>query len=222
MKTATLLASILVVTILLFGCTQQPAPAQGGQTPSVAATAVATQQAAFPTASATQQAASPTASASVSALSCSGTENGFKLSCSDQPPAGAGCEVKSLGERSDCKFPSTCFAVKCPKATPSPTPFFASPSPAATGVLSGQVTIHISNFAFNPAEVTITGGTRVTWVNDDSVSHTVTSEGGRFAFPDSATLSWNQQYSNVFVNMGTYNYHCNIHPSMKGKIIVVE
>ncbi|NYZ78169.1 copper-binding protein, partial [Candidatus Micrarchaeota archaeon] len=35
-------------------------------------------------------------------------------------------------------------------------------------------------------------------------------------------LSWNQQYSNVFVNMGTYNYHCNIHPNMKGKIIVVE
>ncbi len=208
-----LLASILVAAILLFGCTQQvqqPAqqPAQGG-TQQPAATAAATQQAA----------ASQASGASTSALSCSGAENGFKLTCAENPPAG--CENKNLGERADCKHPLTCFASKCAQATPSPTPFFASPSPQPSGALSGAVTIRIKNFAFEPSEVTIKSGTQATWINDDSVSHTVTSDGGRFAFPDSATLSWNQQHIVVFSNPGTYNYHCNIHSNMKGKIIVV-
>ncbi len=220
MKTTTLLASILVAAILLFGCAQQQPPAPAATLAVTPTAPPAATAAVGPTVTETQQGASepPGASASM----CAGTEDDFDLTCSDQPPAGAGCEVNNLGERQDCMYPMACYAVKCAEATPSPTPFFASPSPQASGALSGEVTIHIKNFAFEPAEVTVKKGSRITWINDDTVGHTVTSEAGKFAFPDSATLSWNQQYSNVFVNMGTYNYHCNIHPNMKGKIIVVE
>lgn len=42
--------------------------------------------------------------------------------------------------------------------------------------LSGEVTITIENFTFNPASVTIAPGTEVTWVNNDEVAHTATSQ----------------------------------------------
>lgn len=42
--------------------------------------------------------------------------------------------------------------------------------------MSGEVTIAIENFAFNPASVTIAPGTEVTWVNNDEVAHTATSQ----------------------------------------------
>ena len=41
--------------------------------------------------------------------------------------------------------------------------------------ISGEFTITIENFSFNPANVTITPGTEITWVNNDDVAHTATS-----------------------------------------------
>jgi len=80
----------------------------------------------------------------------------------------------------------------------------------------GIVTVSIKDFAFNPATITITKGTKVTWVNEDSAPHTATSEGSF----DSGTLSKGQSFSYIFAETGTFNYKCSIHPSMKGKVIV--
>ena len=80
----------------------------------------------------------------------------------------------------------------------------------------GIVTVSIKDFAFNPATITITKGTKVTWVNEDSAPHTATSEGSF----DSVTLSKGQSFSYIFAETGTFNYKCSIHPSMKGKVIV--
>src|SRR5215204_5419560 len=42
----------------------------------------------------------------------------------------------------------------------------------AAGAQQGQdVTVSIQNFAFNPPDITVTPGTTVTWVNNDSVPH---------------------------------------------------
>ena len=222
-KENVIVLAFLFAGVLLFGCTQQ---AEQARQPTVvekrsgelAASVVATLQATVSRVAG----ASENASASGLSLSCSGVENGFVLTCVEKPPAG--CENKNLGERADCKFPLTCFASKCAQASASPTPFFASSSPQASvaSASSGVVVIRIKNFAFEPSEVVVKAGTQVVWVNEDSVSHTVTSDGGRLAFPDSATLSWNQRHTVVFSSPGTFNYHCNIHPNMKGKIIVVS
>lgn len=40
----------------------------------------------------------------------------------------------------------------------------------------GNITIAISNFSYGNPNITITPGTKVTWVNKDAVSHTATSE----------------------------------------------
>jgi plastocyanin len=77
----------------------------------------------------------------------------------------------------------------------------------------------IDNFTFEPSKLTISAGTKVTWVNHDDVPHTATSTTKPRAF-DSGTLDTDQKFSFVFATPGTYEYFCAVHPKMTGQIIV--
>lgn len=79
----------------------------------------------------------------------------------------------------------------------------------------GINTVQISNFAFTPQTITIKPNTEITWVNEDSVVHTVVSDIFR-----SSNLNQGDVFKYTFTKQGTYNYRCSIHPSMMGKIIV--
>ena len=76
----------------------------------------------------------------------------------------------------------------------------------------------IKNFSFNPAHITIKRGTRVRWINKDSVQHTATANNGR-SF-DSGLLRKGQRYSHTFKRAGKKPYHCEPHPHMKGSVTV--
>ena len=78
--------------------------------------------------------------------------------------------------------------------------------------------IDISNFAFNPQTLTINKGDTVTWTNQDSATHTVTSDAGNEL--SSGNIENGHSYSHTFNSLGTFSYHCSIHTGMKGKIIV--
>ncbi len=93
---------------------------------------------------------------------------------------------------------------------PAPTP---APDPSPGGGTAYQVTI--KDFAFSPAVITIKVGDTVTWTEQDSVHHTAT--GGIF---DSGDLGQGQTYSKTFDKVGTYDYICSYHSSMKGTVIV--
>lgn len=103
--------------------------------------------------------------------------------------------------------------------TPQPATTTPSSTPPAVPTAT-TVTVSIKNFSFNPSSLTIKTGTKVTWINNDSAPHTVTSDSGIAL--NSATLSPGQSYSHTFTNIGTENYHCTIHPMMKGKITVTK
>ena len=75
--------------------------------------------------------------------------------------------------------------------------------------------VKISDFAFNPAEITIQTGKSIKWSNEDSAPHTIKAD--TFESPN---LSTGNSYMHKFTEKGTYEYSCSIHPSMKGKIIV--
>jgi plastocyanin len=77
--------------------------------------------------------------------------------------------------------------------------------------------VEISGFAFVPPTLTVSVGTRVTWTNNDSTNHTVTSNDNLF---ESGNLAKGATFSYTFEEKGTFDYHCKIHPSMTGKIIV--
>lgn len=81
-----------------------------------------------------------------------------------------------------------------------------------------NITIKIQNFSFVPKNITVKVGTKVTWINNDSAPHDVTSSVGNLL--DSGTLITGKTFSFVFTDTGIVNYYCTIHPNMKGVITV--
>ena len=83
--------------------------------------------------------------------------------------------------------------------------------------------VTISNFDFSPGILTVAANTMVTWTNNDSVEHNVTEDADSSAPGfESQNLAQGQSYSYTFTKPGTYNYHCSIHPSMKGTVVVTQ
>jgi plastocyanin len=95
----------------------------------------------------------------------------------------------------------------------------ATSAPTATPVPKAAVTI--KGFAFSPATLTIDKGTVVTITNNDSATHTFTSGANR-----TKDGKFDQQISGsadgtvTFDAVGTFEYFCQIHSSMKGTVVV--
>ena len=79
-----------------------------------------------------------------------------------------------------------------------------------------------TDLCYIPSVVTISPHQSVTWVNQDVAFHTVTS--GQYGNPDglfdSNHLDPGELFSVTFDKEGIYEYHCTLHPWMKGKVIV--
>ena len=79
--------------------------------------------------------------------------------------------------------------------------------------------------AFSPDITNTNIGSNITWTNGDSQFHTITSGtepddpnvGERF---DSEVLSPNEIFSYVPDGTGEIPYFCQLHPTMKGKLII--
>lgn len=92
-------------------------------------------------------------------------------------------------------------------------------SALATYAQAEEMMVNIEGFAFQPPTLTATPGTIVTWTNQDNTLHTVTSGDGTFV---SGNLNKGQEFSFNFTKPGVYDYHCSIHPSMRGEIKVIS
>jgi len=93
----------------------------------------------------------------------------------------------------------------------------SAPKPAPA-ILSKTRTVTIQSFTFNQPTLTVKKGDVVTWTNQDAAPHTVTGDNGGLSSP---TIGMNGTYSFTFTSVGTFNYHCTFHPSMKGTVVVV-
>lgn len=107
----------------------------------------------------------------------------------------------------------------------SPMPGMSMPaSHSATGAQAAPVAgdaVAIKNFAFAPATLKVTVGTTVTWTNQDTDAHTVTSDGSGGPLK-SAALATGATYSYTFTKPGTYAYLCTIHPFMTATVEVTR
>jgi plastocyanin len=74
----------------------------------------------------------------------------------------------------------------------------------------------IKDYAFSPSTLTIKKGANVTWRNDDSVDHQITSDSPAFSSP---LIHAGDTYTYQFNTTGTFPYRCNIHPE-SGTIVV--
>ena len=70
---------------------------------------------------------------------------------------------------------------------------------------------------YAPQRVSVLAGQTVTWRNDDSVDHTVTSSDAGF---DSGRVGHGATFSFAFETPGVYEYNCTIHRYMRGTIEV--
>jgi amicyanin len=101
--------------------------------------------------------------------------------------------------------------------TPPPSAQAAAPAPA---IATDQVTI--SNFAFDPASITVKVGTTVTWTNQDQDAHTVSFKSGPDSGKTSQPLQMGDTYQFTFTTAGTISYICSIHPFMHGTVVVTQ
>jgi plastocyanin len=96
----------------------------------------------------------------------------------------------------------------------------AAPEPGSEKTQKSEpYRVEVTNFSFSPETLEVPVGSEVTWINQDDATHTVTSDERIF---DSDRLAKGETFSYTFEQEGTYPYHCALHSSMKGKIIVKE
>ena len=74
-----------------------------------------------------------------------------------------------------------------------------------------------------PSSVNVGAGETVTWSNDDTAAHTVTSgtaADGPDGLFDSSLFATGTTFSHTFEEEGTFDYFCMVHPWMVGNVIV--
>jgi len=101
-----------------------------------------------------------------------------------------------------------CAAVKTPQGDQT-----AAPDNSQSSV----PTVVIDNFAYAPQSITVRQGTFILFTNKDYVPHTITADDGSF---DSGTLNPGSTWTGAFNTKGTFTYHCTIHPTMHGTVVV--
>jgi len=97
----------------------------------------------------------------------------------------------------------------------------ATPVPAAVGGTVQMVDNEpdLTNWHFDPADLTVAVGSTVTWHNVGTQEHSVTADDGSF---DSGLTEPGSTYQRAFPKVGVYAYHCRPHPWMKATIHVVS
>lgn len=116
---------------------------------------------------------------------------------------------------------------------PIPNRFLAALALAAVVCASGAIatasqapktpmtyTVHLKNFSFDPASLSVPAGATVVFKNDDAAAHTVTLR-GKDGF-DSGNLEGGAEFRHVFAKPGRFDYVCIYHENMLGTIVVSD
>jgi plastocyanin len=77
--------------------------------------------------------------------------------------------------------------------------------------------VTIRDYVYAPDPVRVRAGSSVTWTNNDAAPHTASADDGGW---DSGSLTEGKSGTVRFDTPGTYSYHCALHPTMKGKVVV--
>ena len=117
-----------------------------------------------------------------------------------------------------------------PARWPPPRPLIVSlllPGGAAAHPGHAVATVDVGQNSYAPAEITIFVGDGINWVfRGPDTNHSITADPGQIESFDSdpatrrpCTPSTTRYYHD-FYGLGTYTYHCKVHPEMRGTIHV--
>src|SRR4051794_29941112 len=100
-------------------------------------------------------------------------------------------------------------AAGCGSSDDNNTTTESQPSAPAGG---GGTKVDMKNIAFDPKEITVKVGQKVTWTNEDDVDHNVVAtKGAKF---ESDNFGKGGTYSFTPEKAGTIEYTCTLHPGM--------
>jgi plastocyanin len=115
-------------------------------------------------------------------------------------------------------------------AAPSTTGL--EPAASATAPASAVTVVHLKLLSFEPAELHVPAGSTVEWVDDNPITHTVTSgsyevgaDGLRTSEQADGTFDGDlaaegDSFLHTFDAPGTYTYFCSIHKGMNATLVV--
>ena len=78
--------------------------------------------------------------------------------------------------------------------------------------------VYMKNSVFSNANLQVTMGTTVTWINNDTTVHTVTADNGSF---DSGDITPGASFNYTFSSAGTFAYYSKRQTGMTGIVVVV-
>jgi len=93
--------------------------------------------------------------------------------------------------------------------------------PGGATAAASEAEVIIRGFQYLPQQLTLKRGGKVTFTNEDSTPHTATPVEGA-QFEGTGRLRRNESKTVVFEVAGIQEYFCDIHPSMMGRVVVVE
>jgi plastocyanin len=112
----------------------------------------------------------------------------------------------------------------------------AEPDASASTQKAVDSDVTLVSLNFMPETLTVSAGDTVTWVNGESITHTITS--GTFSDVDESTGLRGSEaadglfderlgeeggtFSYTFDTAGTYQYFCDIHDGMNATVVVEE
>ena len=83
--------------------------------------------------------------------------------------------------------------------------------------VNGTVFVSIKDNLFQPESLTVQQGVSVRWTNDGGILHSVVQDSGKWQSPLLSPTAW---FDVRFDTLGTYSYHCSLHPEMTGTVVV--
>lgn len=111
-----------------------------------------------------------------------------------------------------------------PQTTPPSNVTQPEENPATPSASAEKNVVNITSSGFLPKDITVKVGESVTWVNEDTVGHTVNSavHPTHLVYPplNLGTIKPGVQVSLNFPKAGTYQYHDHLNPSLTGSVIV--
>jgi plastocyanin len=94
---------------------------------------------------------------------------------------------------------------------------------ASVSIVKGASSPSIAK-PYEPSPLRLKLGTSVTWTNNDSTLHTVTSglpeQGALGTLFDSNIIAPGKTFTYAFNKAGTFDYSCTLHPTMRGQVLV--
>ncbi len=119
-----------------------------------------------------------------------------------------------------------------PKPSVAPTPSTVTSTPTETAaptasegaMMKGETAVTVTASGFSPKDVTIKAGDSVTWMNNDSAVHNVSSaiHPTHQVYPplNLGNIEAGGKVSLKFPTAGTYKYHDHLSPSLTGTVTV--